>query len=186
MGIDTHYTNNMLQRVPKSSQQLVREQGGGSTGSFAFDDQSNNPLAVRAASQGQGFGNEMSAVDMGLSQHEALRAWVDRLQAQRDRILGGGAGPPKPSGFGFNMPTLGAVGDIFGGAGKVMTGLGSLRVADTARDSYEEKKKYNALNWGQQLAKRAGEVSGENAMRMDDNSYRTAQGIGHLAEMIPA
>jgi hypothetical protein len=163
---------------------------GGPTGTYDYNKA--NPgvkeqLALQAATKAQGSGEGLS----GISAHFGGEGtFIDQLKkmlqsGKYNEMLGIGK-PPQPAGFGFDLPTLGAVGDIFGGAGKFMTGMGSLRVADTARDSYEEKKKYNALNWGQQLAKRAGEVSGENAMRMDDNSYRTAQGIGHLAEMIPA
>jgi len=140
--------------------------------------------ARNAASKGQGFGNEMSGVDMQLGDFTRLNEYIKDLEARYKNI--GSGDSIKPSSFGLNIPTLGVVGDIFGAGGKFMSGLGALRVADTARDSYEEKKKYNKLNWGQQLLKRAGEVSGENALRRDDNAYRTAQGIGHLAEMIPA
>jgi len=184
MGIDTHYTNSMLQRIPKSSEQLVREQGGGSTGRYAYDG-SYNPLAVQAATKAQSPGNELTGLGMQLGQHDLLRALVERLESQYKGILGKG-GPPKPAGFGFNLPTMEMGGNVLGGIGKFMTGLGALETSKYAGKSFDEKSKYNALNWEQQLLKRAGEVSGENALRGDDNAYRTAQGIGHLAKMIPA
>jgi hypothetical protein len=141
--------------------------------------------ARKAASQGQGFGNEMSGVDMQLGNFTRLNEYIKDLEA-RYKNFGKGDRPPKPSGFGFNMGTLGAVGDIFGGAGSFMTGMGALETAKYAGKSFDEKSKYNALNWGEQLKKREGDVLEANAGIMDDNAYRTAQGMTNLADLIRA
>ena len=89
------------------------------------------------------------------------------------------------AGFGFDLPTMQMGGNVLGGIGKFMTGLGSLETAKYAGKSFDSKERQNLLNWGAAKEKRAGEVSGENALRRDDNAYRTVQGIGHLAKMIP-
>ena len=111
-----------------------------------------------------------------------IRAFMEALKQGRMKT----PEIPQQKGFGWDLPTLEMGGNVLGGFGKLFSGIGALKTAGYAGDSFREKQKYNALNWQAQLAKRAGEVSGENAMRRDDNAYRTAQGIGHLADYITA
>ena len=159
---------------------------GGSTGTYDYNKTNPGVAARIAASKGQGSGEGLSGINAHFGgQGNLVEALRKILQSGKyDDILGRG-GPPKPAGFGFDLPTMQMGGNVLGGIGKFMTGLGALETAKYAGKSFDEKSKYNALNWEQQLLKRAGEVSGENALRGDDNAYRTAQGIGHLAQMIP-
>ena len=149
-------------------------------------DNTTNPQALFAARKNldQGntgpFGYGMGGMQ-GMDAFQQMWQRIAGLEAMRNKMRG----PPQPAGFGFDLPTMEMGGNVLGGIGKFMTGLGSLETAKYAGKSFDEKSKYNKLNWEQQLLKRAGEVSGENALRGDDNAYRTAQGIGHLADMIP-
>ena len=110
-----------------------------------------------------------------------LRAFIEALKQGQIKI----PEIPQQKEFGWDLPTLEMGGNVLGGFGKLFSGIGALRTAGCAGDSFREKQKYNALNFKLAKEARAGEVSGENALRMDDNAYRTAQGIGHLAQMIP-
>ena len=183
---DTHYRNQYGVKVPKTPGQLIGGMGQGQRNYFSSD-LVNNPQAMFAARKNldQGntgpFGYGMGGMQ-GMDAFQQMWQRIAGLEAMRNRMKG----PPEPAGFGFDLPTLEMGGNVLGGLGKFMTGLGSLEVAETGRDSYEEKKRQNALNWQAAKEARAGEVSGENAMRRDDNAYRTAQGIGHLADYITA
>ena len=178
------------------------EEGSASGGVFPFLSQEKNKYvydqqfpgekerqaqAAIAASKGQGSGEGLSGINAHFG---GEGTFIDQLKkmlqsGKYNEMLGIGK-PPQPAGFGFDLPTMEMGGNVLGGIGKFMTGLGSLETAKYAGKSFDEKSKYNALNWQAQLAKRAGEVSGENALRRDDNAYRTAQGIGHLADYITA
>ena len=183
---DTHYRNQYGVKVPKTPGQLIGGMGQGQRNYFSSD-LVNNPQAMFAARKNldQGntgpFGYGMGGMQ-GMDAFQQMWQRIAGLEAMRNKMRG----PPQPAGFGFDLPTMEMGGNVLGGIGKFMTGLGSLETAKYAGKSFDEKSKYNKLNWEQQLLKRAGEVSGENALRGDDNAYRTAQGIGHLADYITA
>ena len=158
----------------------------GGTGSTGVDNIGGNPYYENPRIQAYRAGQKELEGQTGLpnvgADNPLIRAFMEALKQGKIKT----PEIPQQKGFGWDLPTLEMGGNVLGGFGKLFSGIGALRTAGYAGDSFREKQKYNALNWQAQLAKRAGEVSGENAMRRDDNAYRTAQGIGHLADYITA
>jgi hypothetical protein len=156
-GTGDYYTNSQETRVLKPAEDRRSNKDPGISGSYSHNNSYNTAQNIATQNNDQGSLAFPNAVGGGID----IRALIEQLRAN----LSGFKPPeiPQQKGFGFDLPTINMAGDVVGNFGKLFSGIGALKTAGYA-----------------------GDVLQANAGIMDDNAYRTAQGMTNLADLIKA
>ena len=151
-----------------------------------YDFYKENPgmRAIQAAQGEPGQGSSMFP-GMDFGGNPALRRLAEYLQAGRQG--GGPPGIPKATKFGFDLPTLSAIGTGIGGIGKFMGGMADWRLAGVAQDKFKSDEAQVQRNILLDREKRFGDViMANNPIRMQ-RAFQPTQGYSpdQLSQLVP-